>query len=1145
MHMQPIWEGKRPMNDIRSPLFSLVLGASLLAGLLHPPFSPAATTCDPWVAKAVSVQGGVEVRRAGATLWQPINLNDTFCAGDRIQVLERSRADLALVNQPVLRLDQNTTITFGGVKEQRASLIELIKGVVHFFSRLPRNLEVATTFVNAGVEGTEGLIQVEADRALITIFEGKVLASNQVGSLILTDGQSAVAGKGQAPVLRAVVRPRDAVQWALYYPPVTYFRPDEFPAGPGWRGMVRNSIESYTKGDFQAAFDAIKGVANDIREPRFFAYRASLLLSVGRVDEADPDLERALSLDPKYSDALALQSIIAVVQNDKEKALNLARTAVEADPKSASALIALSYAQQSNFDLEGARNSLKQAVQSSPGNTLAWARLAELHMSFADLDEALEAAKKAVALDPNLSRTRTVLGFAYLTQVDTKEAKAAFEKAIEFDQADYLPRLGLGLAKIREGDLPEGRTEIEIAASLDPNNSIVRSYLGKAYYEEKRTELTDREYAIAKELDPKDPTPWFYDAIQKQTTNRPVEALQDIQKAIELNDNRAVYRSQLLLDSDLAARSASLGRIYSDLGFQQLALVEGWKSVNTDPTSYSAHRFLADSYSVLPRHEIARVSELLQSQLLQPLNMTPIQPHLAESNLFLISAGGPGALSFNEFNPLFNRDQMTFQVSGLGGENRTYAGEGVLSGIFKKASFSLGGFHFQTDGFRKNSDQRDSIGNAFLQLELSPKTSLQFEYRFRKTSAGDLQLNFFPDDVLPNLRVTAETDTYRAGLRHAFSPNSIILGSFMYQHRDTLSHDEPPGLISLDIKEPGLRGISVELQHLFRSRYINITSGIGHFNVKREQILTLEFPPPLDFLNFSDTADLDAKHTNVYMYSYINFLKDVTFTLGASGDFFKTPDTTASESKNQFNPKFGVTWNILPSTTLRAAAFRVFKRTLLTNQTLEPTQVAGFNQFYDDIESTESWRYGVAVDQKFSQTLFGGLEFSRRDLKVPIPFTDPFTGVTEVERKNWREYLARPYLFWTPHEWLALSTEYQYEHFQRGPDFGFGFKEETTHKIPLGLRFFHPSGLSFALKATYFIQEGDFQPRGGVCCESGRSDFWVVDTAISYRLPKRYGLLTIGATNLFDRKFKYQETDFNNPTIQPSRAVFARLTLAF
>jgi hypothetical protein len=120
------------------------------------------------------------------------------------------------------------------------------------------------------------------------------------------------------------------------------------------------------------------------------------------------------------------------------------------------------------------------------------------------------------------------------------------------------------------------------------------------------------------------------------------------------------------------------------------------------------------TYSVLPRHEITRVSELLQSQLLQPLNMTPIQPQLVESNLFLISAGGPGEISFNEFNPIFNRDGVTLQTSGLVGGHNTYSGEGIMSSIYKNASFSFGGFHFTIDGFRKNNDQKDDIANAFV-----------------------------------------------------------------------------------------------------------------------------------------------------------------------------------------------------------------------------------------------------------------------------------------------------------------------------------------------------------------------------------------------------------------------------------------------
>ena len=610
------------MKRSLSRLIKVTVSVGFAMASLHPSVS-FAQRCEPWVARAVSVQGIVEFQGAGEANWQRIKLNDTFCQGDKLRVQEKSRADVVLGNESVLRLNENTSITLEDVKAEGTSLVDLLKGAAHFFSRRPRSLDVRTPYAVAGVRGTEFFIAVERDRTLLSIFEGAVLASNQAGSLALTSGQSAEAQAGKAPVMRVVVRPRDAVQWALYYPPVLYVRPGEAP------------------------------VKEDMSDPRFLAHHASLLLAVGRVDEANADLEKALRLKPNYSDAYALQSIIAVVQNDKDKALNLAQKAVEADPNSATARVALSYSQQARFDLEGARASLQEAVKVDPNNALAWARLAEIHSSFGDLDKSLEAAQKAVALDPNVARTHTVLGFAYLNQVKTKQSREAFEKAIALDQADSLPRLGLGLAKIREGDLQEGGKEIEIAASLDPNNSLVRSYLGKVYYEEKRGNLDEREYAIAKELDPMDPTPWFYDAIAKQTTNRPVEALQDLQKAIELNDNRAVYRSKLQLDSDLAARSASLARIYGDLGFQQLALVEGWNSVNTDPTNYSAHRLLADSYSALPRHEIARVSELLQSQLLQPINITPIQPRLAESNLFLISSQGPATLSFNEFNPLF------------------------------------------------------------------------------------------------------------------------------------------------------------------------------------------------------------------------------------------------------------------------------------------------------------------------------------------------------------------------------------------------------------------------------------------------------------------------------------------------------------
>ena len=187
-----------------------------------------------------------------------------------------------------------------------------------------------------------------------------------------------------------------------------------------------------------------------------------------------------------------------------------------------------------------------------------------------------------------------MLGFADLARIDVGEAKTAFERAIALDSADPLPRLGLGLAMIRQSDLEQGRNEIEIAVALDPDNALLRSYLGKAFFEEKRDGQAGEQYAIAKRLDPLDPTPWLYDAILKQTQGRPGEALADVQRSIELNDNRAVYRSSLLLDSDRASRGTNLALIYDDLGFLQPGINQASRSLSFDPANAGAHRFLSD-----------------------------------------------------------------------------------------------------------------------------------------------------------------------------------------------------------------------------------------------------------------------------------------------------------------------------------------------------------------------------------------------------------------------------------------------------------------------------------------------------------------------------------------------------------------------
>ena len=169
------------------------------------------------------------------------------------------------------------------------------------------------------------------------------------------------------------------------------------------------------------------------------------------------------------------------------------------------------------------------------------------------------------------------------------------------------------------------------------------------------------------------------------------------------------------------------------------------------------------------------------------------------------------------------------------------------------------------------------------------------------------------------------------------------------------------------------------------------------------------------------------------------------------------------------------------------------------------------------------------------------MELSKRDLKVPsIDLADPNNPIVRTEDRY--EYLARAYLFWTPHEWLALRAEYIFERLETE-----GLTDQpkrlNTDRVPLGISLFHPVGLSTFLRATFYNQHGEFLLINGNA-RSGNDNFWIVDAGVNYRLPKRYGFITVGATNLFDRKFKFFDTDVNNASIQPDRMFFARITLA-
>jgi tetratricopeptide (TPR) repeat protein len=1120
-------------------LFTLLCFLSIISQSLH------AKSCPEPVAQAHSIQGHVEQLTKTSDNWVAVNLNEGFCPGDQIRVGRNSRASLLLNDDTLVRLAENSSILLSAPDNDGSSWLDLIEGVAHFISRIRHRFQVNTPYMNACIEGTEFTVETDEEHTAVTVLEGSVVATNEYGEVMLNGGERAIALANQAPRTEQVIDPLDAVRWTLYYPPLS-----EIDSVAG-----RASIQAFRRGDLQEAFDVLSLTSDREQNPELLAYRAALHLHVGRVDAARRDLNQALDLRPEQANALALLSIIATVQNQRSKAVELAQRAVEARPKELAPLLALSYAQQALFQLPAALKTAQLATKATPNSVLAWSQLARLHLMFRHLDEATEAAQRAVSIAPERVQALTTLGFVYLASFKVDEAREAFKKAIRIDNsAAPLPRFGLGLVEIRTGELAEGRRQLEIAANLDPGNAMIRSYLGKAYYEEKRNNLAATQFDLAKQFDEMDPTAWFYNAILQQSQNRPVDALGELQNAIDRNDNRAVYRSRFLLDQDEAARDASQARIYQDLGFEQLARNQAYESLQTSTYNHSAHRLLADSYSGDALLETARMSELLQSQLLQPLNSNPIQPQLVASGMGILDGAGPSASGYAEYTPLFTRNGLGLQLNAIGGSNDTGGDDLILSGLYDRMAFSLGQFHYETDGWRENNDLKHDIYNAFLQVALTPTTSIQFEHRQHEKESGDLDLTYEADDLDPSERNELDHQVNRIGLHHEFDSKGHLIASVIDQNvkqtkrsseRLYLTEDETGTYpVVVDISS---RGTFDSDSLLFEAQLIQplyehtIIFGGGHFRGDEAIVFEkwhkyyFQLPDGVEVSSWTDSPkeeDSDPEFKNVYLYSQFILPIHLNLTLGVSYEDIEGSYIT----RDQTSPKFGLTWEAMDNLVLRASYIEGLSKPNYMMQTVEPTQVSGFNQLFHVGQGSEIEQFGFGFDAQLTHSLSIGADFSRKDILVHwlhVGGDDFFDDIVHE--------VSHIYLHWPTSDRFAMRVGFEKDHFTGtlSPQL------VKTKRFPIGFNYYWPFGLFFKSEAIYINQE---ITQNGT--EDDREEFWNFDIVTGYRFPKRFGKVEIIVKNLFDETFDYYDAGYHideiaTPQYWPARQVFARFSINF
>jgi tetratricopeptide (TPR) repeat protein len=1127
------------------------------AGLVAP---AAAQTKPPAPAnpqgKIVLIQGKVDSAvTAGQDQWLPAKLFQPLFVSDRVRTLTASRSAILFIDETQVKLNAGAVLTVQQIKTTggTSTTLNLLEGEGWFRTKNPSSgLTIRTPRAAAAIRGTEINIVVRGNDAVLTVTEGAAEFSNDAGAILVNAGEEATATPGLLPTKRTLLNPEDAVQWVLYYPAASR------------AGAAREGFERLAAADATGALASFRqtlaadpwsriGAAIALRqlgdpvqartllsettlsgeaEIERRAELAAVALATGDAAAARAELESLLASSPGALRPLVMLSELHLTQNRTADAAAAAQRASAAHPGSVAAHVAAAQAAQAVFDLDAARRELDAAIAIDPTDTRALVNRARLRFGIGDSAGARQDADRAAARAPDDAQLRSLLGFIRMAEGDDNAARGDFDAAIGSDAALGEPHLGLGLLHFRAGRNDDGLLEMLTATLLEPKVSLYQSYLGKAYYQLQRFPEGLAALASAKHLDPRDPTPWLYSSFFLRDLNRQVESLDELRRAIALNDNRAVYRSRLLLDRDLATKNVSLAKIYNQLGFDAWGAFEALNSLNADLTNSSAHLFLAETYGNLPDRTQAQSSELDQYFLYSPVNLNSFN-------------------NFSEYTSLFERPFKQLTLTG-GGGNRSYGTTTVRTQSgnerFAHTAFVTYG---REDGPRLDEADERVQGTAIMKFSFNAATNVFAVLTGVTDVEGQdsdrvVSIGTFPNQVSvqqiveqPDPTFTSRTTFAEAtlGFTHFWAPGAVFTLKADALDVGAEEHD-PDATFAVCPTELGIgdltplfatsdarfgtpyRGVTFQAQQSARLKRHQLIAG-GDYTRRRKTRRCSDF---VTSTVYSGSLSADAEEsawertTAAYLRDDITLARWAHLTVGARyvDGSYQAPGETAFRFRH-FNPYAGVSLRVGPTTMVQAAAFRNTNSDFLSASIAPPT-VAGFVFERNELPTSVRKEAGVAVQNAWRGTFVEVRGFVRRSTAAAFIVTpedlDPsiaafahlltspdadFTarGVT----LSYNQIVTRRVALFADEQFITRDAR---------------MVDRRDNQVRVGVNYIHPAGI-YAKVATRVLNQA-FSNTTVEGLPTG--SFPLTDASMQYEFARKRGLLTWTVTNMFNRRFR-------------------------
>lgn len=982
------------------------------------------------------------------------------------------------------------------------------------------SLEIQTPTVSAGIRGTEMDIRVEPNQEVfITVVAGNILVWND-REAVHAVARDFIAAKPGVPIKKTrLLTPKDAVQWTVTLPDFLKTRKRTFNSAVS-RHKFQESVrlleasESWLeKGEMEQAIRVAKeGRARFPGYAPLELHLAYLMILKKELREAFELLEKSLEKWPGNGHAFALHALAALLREDKKVAMASAMRATGLSPNSDFAWLVQSLVHQSHFKLDKAVEAVEKAISIDGENSDAFILLARLQFGSGLLDAAHRSIKKARSLSPERAEFLSLEGFILLAVQKTEESVQAFEKSIRHFPGYGEAHMGLAIAHMREEKVAEAMEEIAKASLLAPQRSLFVSYFGKMLYQIGRLNKSLEVLEHASLLDPRDPTPHLYQAIIHYDRNRPTQALEELQLAMSLNDNQAVFRSRFLLDRDVAVNHVDQSVVFNELGLSEWARSQALDSVKLDYSSAPAHIFLAGAYNAMEGRAKAGATEILLSLLMAPANVNSLN-------------------TYNRYTSFFEKPDVTGALSGYLGEDDS-GGNLIVSANLPRANLAFDAIttYDDSDGWRGSDYQRTKGINAKLKWDPTPRDGFLVNLSSSFLKNGDQNHVRYEYDAWPHPDDWTENRTRYLTLGYHRNLGQYRDLFLVYKRQET-DHDfftrslfflDESQLFLVDQTTTLLSQLpydKVQGQCLTRmGNHQIITGGLWFWRDKEAFVSNLDeyyYFVEDAYYYVDDFSESSLNRMREHYQSY--YIQDIWraspgITVEAAlyydnarrGNIFSLQDWR----EESINPRLGVIWKPGKKNTVRLGLFSYYVSPVW--QRLDPPDIAGIPVFRNTYEGTRSREADLTWERKWEKGFFSVNLFGLNS-RVDEKSTD---GIMET----WKSSLGGVETVWNQiiGDGMGIRATCRFREIDNdnAPE-----KDRREYMATAALKYQHPRGLFGGCAQTF--RHDRFEGR-----EPDSEEIWITDLQVGYEFPDKRGLFTINVANLFDRHFNWVADDF-------------------